>query len=87
MGGADHIKICSSGGVMSLTDTVDSEQFTIEEIKAICDTVRKMVRSLSHFRGTLLTDRAERVSPVTASPARELGMPLKRVYGVSNTAI
>ncbi|WWD17726.1 hypothetical protein CI109_102167 [Kwoniella shandongensis] len=43
MAGADHIKICSSGGVASLTDKLDSEQFTVPEIKAICDTVRMMV--------------------------------------------
>jgi imidazolonepropionase-like amidohydrolase len=33
--GADFIKICSSGGVMSPTDPVDTPQFTVEEIKAI----------------------------------------------------
>ncbi|WVQ85098.1 hypothetical protein IAT38_007262 [Cryptococcus sp. DSM 104549] len=44
MSGADHIKICSSGGVASLTDKLDSEQFTIPEIKAICD-----------VKGTLVT--------------------------------
>ncbi len=43
MSGADHIKICSSGGVASLTDKVETEQFTVPEIKAICDTVRMMV--------------------------------------------
>ncbi|WWC66384.1 uncharacterized protein I206_100285 [Kwoniella pini CBS 10737] len=41
--GADHIKICSSGGVASPTDKLDSEQFTVAEIKAICDVVRMMV--------------------------------------------
>ncbi|ORY25064.1 amidohydrolase [Naematelia encephala] len=48
MAGADHIKICSSGGVLSPTDKVDSDQFTVPEIKAICDTVRSM-------GGTLVT--------------------------------
>jgi hypothetical protein len=43
MSGADHIKICSSGGVASLTDKLESSQFTVPEIKAICDTVRMMV--------------------------------------------
>jgi imidazolonepropionase-like amidohydrolase len=43
MAGADHIKICSSGGVASLTDKLESSQFTVPEIKAICDTVRMMV--------------------------------------------
>lgn len=40
--GADHIKICSSGGVSSHTDKLESSQFTVPEIKAICDTVRNM---------------------------------------------
>ncbi|RSH93547.1 hypothetical protein EHS25_007905 [Saitozyma podzolica] len=48
MAGADHIKICSSGGVASLTDKLESSQFTVPEIKAICDTVRMM-------GGTLVT--------------------------------
>ncbi|WRT64305.1 uncharacterized protein IL334_001237 [Kwoniella shivajii] len=48
MSGADHIKICSSGGVASNTDKLDSEQFTVAEIKAICDVVRMM-------KGTLVT--------------------------------
>lgn len=40
--GADHIKICSSGGVASPTDRLESSQFSVAEIKAICDTVRNM---------------------------------------------
>ena len=42
MAGADRIKICSSGGVASLTDKLETGQFTVPEIKAICDTVRMM---------------------------------------------
>lgn len=42
MDGADHIKICSSGGVASATDRLETEQFRVDEIKAICDTVRMM---------------------------------------------
>ena len=44
--GADHLKICSSGGVLSPLDKLDSVQFTVPEIKAICDTARNMVRPL-----------------------------------------
>ena len=33
--GADFVKICSSGGVMSPTDPVDTPQFTSEEIQAM----------------------------------------------------
>jgi len=39
----DHIKICSSGGVLSQYDKLDSAQFTVPEIRAICDTVEMMV--------------------------------------------
>ena len=39
----DHIKICSSGGVLSQYDKLDSAQFTVPEIRAICDTVDMMV--------------------------------------------
>jgi imidazolonepropionase-like amidohydrolase len=43
MSGVDHVKICTSGGVLSPTDRLTSSQFTVPEIKAICDTVRMMV--------------------------------------------
>ncbi|CAD6566169.1 MAG: hypothetical protein TREMPRED_002296 [Tremellales sp. Tagirdzhanova-0007] len=44
--GADHLKICSSGGVLSPLDKLDSIQFTVPEIKAICDTARNMGATL-----------------------------------------
>ncbi|WVR06026.1 hypothetical protein IAU60_003054 [Kwoniella sp. DSM 27419] len=58
--GADHIKICSSGGVASPIDRLDSEQFTVPEIKAICDVVRMMrltrvLFCLNEQKGTLVT--------------------------------
>ncbi|KAI8802196.1 amidohydrolase [Cladochytrium replicatum] len=46
--GADHIKVCTSGGVVSETDKLDSIQFTVEELKAITQTVQAM-------GGTLVT--------------------------------
>jgi len=49
--GADFIKICTSGGVMSPTDPVDTPQLTIDEIKAVCDEthqVGKFVASHAH---------------------------------------
>jgi imidazolonepropionase-like amidohydrolase len=42
----DHIKLCSSGGVLSQYDKLDSAQFTVPEIRAICDTVDMMVSLL-----------------------------------------
>ena len=41
--GADHVKICTSGGVLSPYDKVDSVQFTVPEIKAISQTVKDLV--------------------------------------------
>jgi imidazolonepropionase-like amidohydrolase len=49
--GADFIKICSSGGVLSPTDPVDTPQFTSEEIEAIvyeAACVGKTVASHAH---------------------------------------
>lgn len=40
--GADHIKICTSGGVGSLADRLEAVQFTVDELKAITTTVRQM---------------------------------------------
>lgn len=50
--GADFIKICSTGGVMSQRDKPEDEQFTVDEIRAIVNEARK-VRSFvaSHAQG------------------------------------
>ena len=37
MAGADFIKICSTGGITSVTDSWDEPQFTVEEIKCAVD--------------------------------------------------
>ncbi|HEY7546069.1 MAG TPA: amidohydrolase family protein, partial [Blastocatellia bacterium] len=36
--GADQIKICATGGVLSIADSGSGQQFTLEEMKAIVDT-------------------------------------------------
>ncbi len=49
--GADFIKITTTGGVMSPSDPVDTPQFTVEEIEAVCDEahhVGKFVASHAH---------------------------------------
>ena len=49
--GADFIKITTTGGVMSPTDPVDTPQYTLEEIEAVCDEahhVGKCVASHAH---------------------------------------
>jgi len=42
--GADYIKICSSGGVMSEKDRPEYVQFTVDEIKAIVQEARHAMR-------------------------------------------
>jgi imidazolonepropionase-like amidohydrolase len=50
--GVDFLKICTSGGVMSPSDPVDTPQFTIEEIKSVCEEANHVHRSVaSHAHG------------------------------------
>ncbi len=50
--GVDFIKICTSGGVMSPSDPVDTPQFTVEEIKAVCEEAHHVHRFVaSHAHG------------------------------------
>lgn len=46
--GAKHIKVCTSGGIASETDKLESMQFTIEELQAITTVTKNM-------GGTLVT--------------------------------
>ncbi|MDQ2842720.1 MAG: amidohydrolase family protein [Acidobacteriota bacterium] len=51
--GADLIKICASGGVLSKGDAVGAEQYTPEEMKAIADEAHKLGRKVAaHAHGT-----------------------------------
>ncbi len=51
--GADVIKICASGGVLSKGDAVGAEQYTPEEMKAIADEAHKLGRKVAaHAHGT-----------------------------------
>lgn len=51
--GADWVKICSSGGVMSPTDPVDTRQFTIDEIRAAVEEAAALGKAVaSHAHGT-----------------------------------
>jgi len=45
--GADVIKICASGGVLSAGDAVNASQYTLEEMKAIVDEARKLGRKVA----------------------------------------
>jgi imidazolonepropionase-like amidohydrolase len=51
--GADFIKICTSGGVMSMIDRPEHTQFTLEEIKAIVEEARHAGKFVTaHCQGT-----------------------------------
>jgi imidazolonepropionase-like amidohydrolase len=51
--GADVIKICATGGVLSEGDAVGATQYTVEEMKAIVDEARKLDRKVAaHAHGT-----------------------------------
>jgi imidazolonepropionase-like amidohydrolase len=50
--GADAIKICATGGVLSEGDAVGATQYTLEEMKAIVDEARKLERKVAaHAHG------------------------------------
>lgn len=51
--GADVIKVCATGGVMSPTDHPDFEQFSIEELQIMVEeaNMRKGVRVMAHAQG------------------------------------
>ena len=59
--GADVIKICASGGVLSLTDDVDTPQLTQEELNAIIDEAHALRRkTAAHCHGAEAAKRAIR---------------------------
>ena len=52
-GGADVIKMCATGGVLSEGDAVGATQYTYEEMKAIVDEATKLGRKVAaHAHGT-----------------------------------
>jgi imidazolonepropionase-like amidohydrolase len=59
--GADVIKICATGGVLSLNDDVDSPQLTQEEMNAVVDQAHTMGRRVAaHAHGAEGARRAVR---------------------------
>jgi imidazolonepropionase-like amidohydrolase len=51
--GADFVKICTSGGVMSMIDRPEHTQFTLEEIRAIVEEARHVGKFVTaHCQGT-----------------------------------
>ena len=59
--GADMIKVCASGGVLSPTDDVDTPQLTQEELNAIVDEAHALRRkTAAHAHGAEAAKRAIR---------------------------
>jgi imidazolonepropionase-like amidohydrolase len=57
--GADVIKVCASGGVLSLTDKVDSPQYTLAELEALVDEAHALGRkAAAHAHGAEAIKRA-----------------------------
>ena len=57
--GADWIKITATGGVLSVAKSGDNPQFTVEEIKAICDTAKDYgMQVAAHAHGDAGMQRA-----------------------------
>lgn len=51
--GADVIKVCASGGVLSKGDSAGAPQYTLEELKAIAEEAHKLGRKVAaHAHGT-----------------------------------
>jgi imidazolonepropionase-like amidohydrolase len=52
--GADVIKFCASGGVLSLADEVDTPQLTLAEMTALCDEAHRLRKKVAcHCHGDL----------------------------------
>ena len=59
--GADVIKVCASGGVLSLTDDVDTPQMTEAELTALVDEAHALRRKVAaHSHGATAAKRAIR---------------------------
>lgn len=59
--GADVIKVCASGGVLSLTDDVDPPQLTQDELNALVDEAHSLHRkTAAHAHGAEAAKRAIR---------------------------
>ena len=68
--GADVIKFCASGGVLSLADEVDTPQLSLPEMTALCDEAHRLRKKVAaHCHG----DRAAREAIVAGVDSIEHG--------------
>ncbi|GAC1460272.1 MAG: amidohydrolase family protein [Gemmatimonadaceae bacterium] len=85
--GADVIKICASGGVMSKGDQPGTQQYTLEEMQAIVDEAHRLGRRVAaHAHGTSSIKDAIRAgvdSVEHASLIDEEGISLAKQHGTA----
>ncbi len=83
--GAEVIKICATGGVLSKTDAPGAQQLTLEEMKAIVDEAHRLgLRVAAHAHGTAGINDALRAGVDTiehASLADEESFRLAKEHG------
>ncbi|MBV9696537.1 MAG: amidohydrolase family protein [Gammaproteobacteria bacterium] len=83
--GAQVIKVCMTGGVLSKTDTVDSQQVAPDEIRAVVEEAHRLgLRVAVHAHGTAGINEALRAGVDTiehASLADEQSFKLAREHG------
>jgi imidazolonepropionase-like amidohydrolase len=83
--GADLVKICASGGVLSKGDQPGTEQYTLEEMKAIVEEAHRLGRKVAaHAHGTDAIKDAIRAgvdSVEHASLIDEEGIALAKQHG------
>jgi len=77
--GADVIKVCASGGVLSLTDRVDSPQLTQAELDALVDEAHALGRiAAAHAHGNEAIVRAVRAGIDSIEHGRSRPTPRSR---------
>jgi len=73
--GADVIKTCATGGVLSLTDDVDTPQLTQAELDALVDEAHALRRkTAAHAHGAEGAKRAIRAGSIRSSTGRSWTM-------------
>ena len=85
--GCDMIKYMSTGGVMSLGTTIDSQQMSFEEMKAICDTAKLYNMTIAtHAHGTSGINDAIRAGVTSVEHGmlmNEEGIELMKEHGTT----
>ncbi len=77
--GADLIKVCATGGVLSLGDNPQASQYTLEEMKAIVADAHRLGRKVAaHAHGAEGIRWAAEAGSIPLSTGLTLTMPALR---------